>query len=99
MKKIFARLLNCLKKKFDKSKGLNDLTKETELSQREIVYRAIFTFEEWFTSRQLINKINENFYLTPIQVYRVLSKMLKKGLVSKNKINDHLILYKWIKTK
>jgi Fe2+ or Zn2+ uptake regulation protein len=62
------------------------------LSQREIVFINILCLDEWFTSRQLIEKVNENFELTPLQVYRVLNKLsVQKKLVKKKNLENTTI--------
>jgi Fe2+ or Zn2+ uptake regulation protein len=99
MKKIFSTIKSWFVSK-PSNLGVDPEIKQTTLennnllSQREIVFINILCLDEWFTSRQLIEKVNENFELTPLQVYRVLNKLSVKNKLVKKKNLENTTIFK-----
>jgi len=99
MKKIFSTIKGWFVKKpaqlqVDPEIKETTLQNNNLLSQREIVFINILCLDEWFTSRQLIEKVNENFELTPLQVYRVLNKLSVQNKLVKKKNLENTTIFK-----
>jgi hypothetical protein len=99
------KYLRTVKSWFVKSPSVYNPKPLPKTTHLEIVWLSILNVtldkqenDGWFSSKELILEVNQSFDLTPLQVYRVLTKLQKIGKLHRKKstTKEEPNLYKFV---